>query len=192
MLLKLLRNLLSLTIHEIGSQTPKARDFQCWDRSPFTGGSSSDPVGALLDSLHTPLPHSQTSFPRWFNPRFLMADVWFHKAIYPWCSNTGRAKASASEEHTQQRKSWSLSLDFPPESLGSAPSVSIHIVGHRSSSHLLSKNPAIPSSCYVSVSIHLADVTHLHALFYPKGWQFTAPFLGLTCRAQLAFGSASQ
>lgn len=39
-----------------------------------------------------------------------VSDVWFHKAIYFWCSNTGRAKGGASEEHTQQRKPWAFIL----------------------------------------------------------------------------------
>lgn len=55
----------------------------------------------------------------------------------------------------------------------------------------LSKRSAIPSSCYVSVSMHISGTTHLPALCYPKGWQFPASCLGLTPRAQFALPSAS-
>lgn len=112
------------------------------------------------------------------------SDVSFHTAAYSQCSNTETAQAGASEEDPQTRNPWafytltvSQKSPLPPEPLAPAPllSVSIHLTGSWPLSPLL-------SHCF-PVSIHLAGVTHLHTLCYPKGWQFMASLLRLLPRA---------
>lgn len=65
----MLRKLSHLTIlMAIWSPTCTTAGFDCWDRSPFAASNSSDLIGALLDSLHTP--DSDLSFLHQLDPRF--------------------------------------------------------------------------------------------------------------------------
>lgn len=66
--LSLLRKHPSLTTHRTLSHIPKARDFQCWDQSPFLAAV---PVRPQVPHL-TPL--TQARFPYWIHPRFPRAE----------------------------------------------------------------------------------------------------------------------
>lgn len=160
-----------------------------WDRRPFPG-SSDRWVPAWLPT-HPPhiTPGLQGRGGR-------VPDVSFHKAIYLFLgSDAQTARAGASKEGPQQRNPWDFIPSQPPRGqsrsssqvCGSCPHLRVHPPGwhHPSSSPLLSERSAIPGCCCVSVSSHLAGVTHLCAFCHPKGQQFIflsrAPTQSSTC-----------
>lgn len=75
------RKLPSLTLAETPRQWLfRARDFHCWDHSPFTQGGSSDWQVPCLTS-HTPHSHRQTRFPYWIHPRFPITESQISSSI---------------------------------------------------------------------------------------------------------------
>lgn len=129
-------------------------------RNPFGAGSSSDPTGAPLDSLLTPLTHSHTRFPHQFDPT-AVSGVSFCNAICSWHSNTETPGAGASEEDPQQWNPWAFIpsqstctqiLLFLPSPCSRPPlCVQPARWHHPSPCPLLSERSAIPGSFRVSL-----------------------------------------
>lgn len=114
---------------------------------------------------YTPHSHRQTRFPHQFGPRFptAVSDASFHKAIYSWWSNTGRA--GASQEGSRRKE---------PLGFFHSPSMSN---SHRS---YLVLGSCLVTECPVTWLCHMYPVPFV----MQKDGQFMASCLRVPPRAQ--------